>query len=583
MVPDTSVGGEFSVKDRCAHILRWFVCSARLSSGLASTSTPPDIEPNINKIPTTHNNHLRASGYGDEHYPAESGYLGGARVGALERAYINLLEYTGGRELHHILIRRQLQSKLIIRRRRDSAHHCGDHVHHLMPCSRWLTRDGPRNGEFGDLILCPSPISEKAHFQRVSSILVCMNAFCEAQKQLDRASAIFSVSDELRARLARAERELTVSIPVKMDDGSTRIFEGYRVQYSSLRGPYKGGIRYHPDADINEVRALAFWMTFKCAIAGIPMGGGKGGVTVNPRELSKGELERLTRGFVRALAPVLGPQRDIPGPDLGTNAIMGIIADEYSKIVGKPTPAIATGKPLNQGGSEGRTASTGAGGMYVLMAFLPHLTKKSPSEMTAAIQGFGNVGSFLARNLVAEGFTVVGISDSKGGIYSKKGFDPDDVERYKKENGNLKRFPGAKQISNEKLLELECDIIVPAALENAITKKNARNIRASIVLEMANGPTTTEADDVLFKKGIHVIPDILANSGGVVVSTYEWEQNLKGEHWSEKDVLGKLRTLLERESINVWERSKQLKTDLRRAAFAVALERLEEALRTKES
>jgi len=407
------------------------------------------------------------------------------------------------------------------------------------------------------------------------------NAFDEAQQQLRRALAVYPVSDDLRARLAHPEREVTVSIPVKMDDGSVKVFEGYRVQYCSLRGPYKGGIRYHPDADINEVRALAFWMTFKTAVAGIPMGGGKGGITVNPKQLSEGEIERLTRGFVRRLAPILGPHLDVPGPDLGTNAIMGIIADEYSKIVGKPTPAVATGKPISEGGSEGRAAATGAGGMYTLMALLPHLTKKKPAQMTVAIQGFGNVGSFLARNLFSEGFKIIAVSDSKGGIHSEKGLNPDAVEKYKKDNSTLKGFPGTKSITNEKLLELPCDIVVPAALENAITKHNAKKIRTNIVLEMANGPTTTEADDVLFKKGVHVIPDVLANGGGVVVSTYEWEQNLKGEHWSEKEVLKKLRTLLTRESKNVYNRSKKLKTDLRRAAFALALERLDKALDSK--
>ena len=410
-----------------------------------------------------------------------------------------------------------------------------------------------------------------------------MNPFEQAQLQLSRALKVQKISDALRARLQTPEREITVAIPVTMDDGTTRVFEGYRVQYSNLRGPYKGGIRYHPDADINEVKALAFWMTFKCAVAGIPMGGGKGGITVNPKTLSKGEIERLTRGFVRKLAPVLGPYVDVPGPDLGTNAIMGIIADEYSKIVGTPTPAVATGKPIDQGGSEGRTASTGAGGMYALVALLPHLTNKKPSDMTVAIQGFGNVGSFLARYLVAEGFRIVAVADSRGGIYSGNGLDSELLEKYKKENGSFKGFPGAKQITNEKLLELKCDIIVPAALENAITKRNAGKIRANIVLEMANGPTSTDADDILFKKGIHVVPDILANSGGVVVSTYEWEQNLKGEHWSEKEVLEKLRKLLERESRNVWERSVKLKTDLRRAAFALALERLEKSLKTKKT
>lgn len=407
-----------------------------------------------------------------------------------------------------------------------------------------------------------------------------MNAFDEAQKQLKRALAVSSVSEDLCARLARAEREVSIAIPVRMDDGSTRIFEGYRVQYSSLRGPYKGGIRYHPDADINEVRALAFWMTMKCAIAGIPMGGGKGGITVDPRALSKKELERLSRGWVRALYPILGPERDVPAPDVNTTPeIMTWMADEYQKLTGDKRNATFTGKPLNAGGSEGRSAATGMGGFYVFEA----LREKTglPRSVSVAIQGMGNVGGFAAKIFTEHGHRVIAMSDSKGGVYLESGLDPERVEAYKREHGSLKGFQNAKQISNEKLLELTCDVLIPAALENQITKKNANKIKAKLVLELANGPTSTDADDILFKKKIPVVPDVLANSGGVVVSTYEWEQNLKNEHWSEKKVLGKLRELLNRESKNVWDLSKKLKTDLRRAAFALALGRLEKALRAQ--
>ena len=403
------------------------------------------------------------------------------------------------------------------------------------------------------------------------------NAFDEAQQQLRRALAVYPVSDDLRARLAHPEREITVAIPVKMDDGKTKVFEGYRVQYSSLRGPYKGGIRFHHDANIDEVKALAFWMTMKCAVAGIPMGGGKGGITVDPKELSRGELERLSRGWVEALYPVLGPERDVPAPDVNTTPeIMRWMADEYKKLTGDARNGTFTGKPLDYGGSEGRGAATGAGGFDVFEALQKEL--KLPESVSVVIQGMGNVGGNAAKIFREHGHTILSMSDSKGGIYSPDGLDPDEVEKYKKANGSLKGFPRAKQISNEKLLELPCDVLIPAALENQITKKNAKNIKAKVVLELANGPTSTEADDILFKKGIAVVPDILANSGGVVVSTYEWEQNLKGEHWSEKDVLKKLRTLLARESKNVYDRSKKLKTDLRRAAFALALERLDKAL-----
>ncbi|PIR84159.1 glutamate dehydrogenase [Candidatus Kaiserbacteria bacterium CG10_big_fil_rev_8_21_14_0_10_51_14] len=408
------------------------------------------------------------------------------------------------------------------------------------------------------------------------------NPFEEAQKQLARATAVFPISDELRARLTQPERELTVSIPVRMDNEKTQVFEGYRVQYSSLRGPYKGGIRYHLLADINEVRALAFWMALKCAVAGIPMGGGKGGITVDPRELSKAELERLSRGWVRALYPVLGPDRDVPAPDVNTNPeIIGWMADEYEKITGDSRNATFTGKPLDKGGSEGRTAATGVGGFYTFEA----LQKKMqlPSSVSVVIQGMGNVGGWAAKTFHAHGHRVLAMSDSQGGIYVKNGLHPEEVEKYKKERGTLQGFPNAKPIHNGELLELQCDVLIPAALEDQITEENARNIKAKVVLELANGPATTEADDILYKKGIHVVPDILANSGGVVVSTYEWEQNLKKEHWSEEEVLQKLRTLLERESNKIWDMSVKLKTDLRRAAFALALERLEEALRTQGS
>lgn len=407
-----------------------------------------------------------------------------------------------------------------------------------------------------------------------------MNPFEQAQIQLSRALKVRKISDALGARLQKPEREITVAIPVTMDDGHTRIFEGYRVQYSSLRGPYKGGIRFHHDANIEEVKALAFWMTMKCAVAGIPMGGGKGGITLDPKELSKGELERLSRGWVKALYPVLGPERDVPAPDVNTTPeIMRWMADEYKKLTGDKRNGTFTGKPLDYGGSEGRGAATGAGGFYVFEALQKNM--KLPESVSVVVQGMGNVGGNAAKIFRTAGHIILAMSDSKGGIYSGGGLDPDAVERYKKENGSLRGFPGAKQISNEKLLELPCDVLIPAALENQLTKKNASKIKAKIVLELANGPTSTEADDILFKKGIAVVPDILANSGGVVVSTYEWEQNLKGEHWSEKDVLDKLRKLLNRESKNVWERSKKLKTDLRRAAFALALERLERALSKK--
>jgi glutamate dehydrogenase len=404
-----------------------------------------------------------------------------------------------------------------------------------------------------------------------------MNAFENALAQLKRAAVVRKTLPKTLARLSVAERELVISIPVDMDNGTTQFFQGYRVQYSSLRGPYKGGIRYHPEANISEVRALAFWMTMKCAVAEIPMGGGKGGVTVDPRKLSKTELEKLSRGWVKGLYQVLGPKQDVPAPDLNTNAeIMGWMLDEYEKLTGDKTGAAFTGKPIGIGGSEGREIATGMGGFYVFDA----MQKKTglPDRCTVVVQGMGNVGGNAAKIFAENGHTIIAISDSKTGIYSENGIDPEEVEAYKRKNGSLKGFLGAKQITNKKLLELKCDLLVPAALENQITKGNAKKIRAKAILELANGPTTPEADDILFKRKIPVIPDILANSGGVIVSTFEWQQNLAREKWTEKEVLGKLKELLERQSMLVYEKARKLKTDLRRGAFALALERLEEAL-----
>lgn len=405
-----------------------------------------------------------------------------------------------------------------------------------------------------------------------------MNPFENALEQLKRAAKVAHVSPDLLARMRVPEREVRVAIPVKMDDGSLKIFEGYRVQHSSLRGPYKGGIRYHPDADINEVKALALWMTMKCAVAGIPMGGGKGGITVDPKKLSKKELERLSRGWVRALSPVLGPRRDVPAPDVNTTGeIMDWMGDEYRKITGDKTNATFTGKPLGKGGSEGRVLATGLGGFFAFDALRKGCGIKDGASV--AIQGMGNVGGNAAQIFSDHGYRIIAMSDSSGGIVNENGLNVIAVQAYKDKTGSLKGFSGARGISNEALLELSCDVLIPAALENQITAKNANQIKARMILELANGPTTPEADDILFARDIPVVPDILANAGGVVVSTFEWEQNLKKQHWSEKKVFEKLRTIMWREAINVAKRAKQSKTDLRRAAFLIALERLQKALK----
>ncbi|MDE1925328.1 MAG: Glu/Leu/Phe/Val dehydrogenase [Patescibacteria group bacterium] len=400
------------------------------------------------------------------------------------------------------------------------------------------------------------------------------NPFESALHQLKRVNAVRAFNADLLARLSVPEREVRVSIPVKMDGGSIHVFEGYRVQHSSVRGPYKGGIRFHENANIDEVRALAFWMTLKCAVANLPMGGGKGGVVADPKKLSKTELERLSRGFVERLYPVLGPTVDVPAPDVNTTPeIMAWMSDEYAKLTGDTSGAAFTGKPLSHGGSEGRSLATGMGGYFVFEALKQEASL--PASASVLIQGMGNVGGNAAKIFESHGHRIIAISDSHGGVCNEKGLNIAEVEAYKKEHATLKGFPGGKNISNAELLELPCDVLIPSALEHQITKANAARINAKMVLELANGPTTPEADDMLFERGIVVVPDILANAGGVIVSTFEWEHNLKGEHWTEQIVFEKLQKILSQQAEIIFKYSKDLKTDLRRGAFAVALERLD--------
>lgn len=404
-----------------------------------------------------------------------------------------------------------------------------------------------------------------------------INPFLNALKQLERAAEIKSFPADFLKRLSSPNRELRISIPIVMDNGQLEIFEGYRVQYNNARGPYKGGIRFHKDTDINEVKALAFWMMMKCAVADIPMGGGKGGVTVDPKKLSKSELEKLSRGWVRGLAEVLGPKKDVPAPDVNTTPeIMAWMANEYEKITGDKTKAAFTGKPLSQGGSEGRGAATGMGGFYTLDYFLDKLGL--PQASSIVIQGFGNVGANAAEILSKNGHKIIAISDSKGGVVNENGLDIKALSEYKTKNNKLDGFPGTRSVTNAELLELPCGVLIPAALENQITEENANRIKAKFILELANGPITPEADEILYFKNIPVAPDILANSGGVIVSTFEWEQNLKNEHWKETEVFEKLRTIIKKQSDLVFEKSKGLKTDLRRAAFILAMERLAKAM-----
>lgn len=399
------------------------------------------------------------------------------------------------------------------------------------------------------------------------------NPFENAMVQLDKAIKIQNFDDGFVARMREPNRDITISIPVKMDDGKIKIFEGYRVEHNNALGPYKGGIRYHHDTEINEVKALAFWMTLKCAVVGIPMGGGKGGITVEPHKLSKGELERLSRGWVRGLSDILGPHKDVPAPDVNTTPeIMDWMADEYEKITGDKTRATFTGKPLGKGGSEGRGQATGLGGFYVFETLRKEIGL--PEKCSVVIQGFGNVGGHAARIFNEHGHKVIAVSDSRGAIWKEDGLNITEVEAHKKSTGGLADFPGAKNITNEELLALPCDLLVPAAFENVITEQNAPNIKAKAILELANGPITPEADEILFKKNISIIPDVLANSGGVTVSYFEWDQNLKGEHWNEKEVFAKLKPLMEEASREVLKKSKDSKTSLRMGAFILALERI---------
>lgn len=414
-----------------------------------------------------------------------------------------------------------------------------------------------------------------------------INPYETAMAQLTKAAKILGKNVDI---LRQPQREVHVNIPVVMDDGTLKIFQGYRVQYNNFRGPYKGGIRYHHNVSLDEVKALSFWMAMKCAVADLPLGGGKGGIIVDPKTLSEGELERLTRGFGGIIADVIGSKKDVPAPDVNTNGkIMKWLLDEYLKTVPKKDRrkerSTYTGKFIADGGSEGREEATGLGGLFVLQAILKNINLGG--KLTVAVQGFGNVGYNMAKFLHDNGFKVVAVSDSKGGIYVAEGINPALTLECKKKNGYLAGcycsgsvcdVKKGKQVTNEELLELPVDILVPAALENALTGENAMRVKAKVVLEMANGPTTPEADAILYKKGIPVIPDILSNSGGVTVSAFEWEQNLKGEHWTKNDVNAKLKAKMKKQAGVVWGASVKYKTDLRTAAFVVALERILKAM-----
>ncbi len=398
----------------------------------------------------------------------------------------------------------------------------------------------------------------------------------------DNAADLLQLEDGVRNRAKYPERELTVNFPAKLRDGRIRMFTGYRVQHNTARGPAKGGLRYHPNVSLDEVRALASWMTWKCAVVGIPFGGGKGGVICNPKEMNLLELENMTRRFASELVGFIGPDRDIPAPDVYTNAqTMAWIMDTYSMNKGHSVPGVVTGKPIAIGGSKGRNEATGRGCVYVIAEAAKHL-KLNLNGATAVVQGFGNAGSIAARLLAVEhGAKVIAVNDSTGGIYNKNGLDMPALLAHKEKTGKVKGFPSAADISDEDMLALPCDVLVPAALENAITAHRAAKVNTRIVAEAANGPTTPEADRILFEKGTVVLPDILANAGGVTVSYFEWVQDNYSFFWKERDVNENLREVMVNSFSEVLQTAQKLKLDMRRAAYAVAVSRVAEAIKVR--
>ncbi|HVE12011.1 MAG TPA: Glu/Leu/Phe/Val dehydrogenase [Elusimicrobiota bacterium] len=407
------------------------------------------------------------------------------------------------------------------------------------------------------------------------------NPWHQAMAQLDRAAAHMNIEPFILDRLRHPKRTLTVSIPVRMDDGTVKIFEGYRVHHNMDRGPAKGGIRYHPSVSLDEVKALAFWMTMKCAVVNLPYGGAKGGVVCNPKEMSIGEIERMTRRFTTEIASFIGPDKDIPAPDVNTNPqIMSWLMDTYSQIHGSSVPGVVTGKPVDIGGSLGRQEATGRGVFYVTRE-LATLERFDLRGQRVAIQGFGNVGGNAARIFQERGCRVVGVSDVGGGLYRASGLDVEAIWRWRQKHGSIEKYPDAEKVAADKFVEVPCDILIPAAMENTITKANAGKIQAKYIVEGANGPTTTEADEILAKRGIMVVPDILANAGGVTVSYFEWVQDIQAFFWSEKDVNAKLQDIIVKAMREVYEIHKREKVDMRLAAFILGLNRLAAAVRMR--
>ncbi len=403
------------------------------------------------------------------------------------------------------------------------------------------------------------------------------NSFEMAMQNFDTAAEKLSLTENMRSRIKYPQRSLIVSVPVRLDNDSIKRFEGFRVQHSTMMGPAKGGVRYHPDVTLDEIKALATLMTWKCAVAGIPYGGGKGGITCNPKEMSERELERLTRRYFSEIMPIVGPEKDIPAPDISTNAqTMAWMMDTFSVNKGYTVPGVVTGKPLEIGGSLGRESATARGTVYSIENAAKYIGLDL-SNATCAVQGFGNAGSIAAKLIKEVGVKVIAVSDSKGGIFNSTGLDPDKVLEHKSKTESVIGFSGSDEISNEDLLTIDCDILIPAALENVITKKNASDIKAKMVAEAANGPTTPDADHILEENGVFIIPDILASGGGVTVSYFEWVQNVQHLFWNEEEINRRLREIMNHSFSAVIEVKEKYKAHMRIAANMLGISRVSKA------
>jgi len=407
------------------------------------------------------------------------------------------------------------------------------------------------------------------------------NPYLNAVTQLETAAKALKLKKEIVERLSVPDRVVEIAVPYMTDKRKRATLKGYRSQHNNARGPYKGGIRFHPNVSLDEVKALSMWMSWKCAVVDVSFGGGKGGVIVDPKSLSEKELEGVSRSYMRGIAAVIGERVDVPAPDVNTDPkIMAWMLDEYQKIVGHKVPGVITGKPVEKGGSEGRTEATGLGGFFVLDE-IRKLIGKSPKDIRVAVQGFGNVGYFFAKFAAEAGYRVVAVSDSQGGVHCDDGLNVEDVMKFKEKKGTVVGCSNASKVSNEKLLELDVDVLVPSALENVITKDNAPRIKAKWIIEMANGPVTPDADPMLEKRGIHAIPDILSNSGGVTVSYFEWYQNLHKERWNKDKVLNKLETKMRKAFRQVSRVKAERNTSYRKAAYVLAVRRVASAMERK--